>query len=412
MARFREYARSVGAVIRVGLGLVVAVTLHLLIWLRLISPKTSRDVWRAMMSLSFWRGRPMHVSLRKGEALKRKRVEEKESMQGGSPTLYAFAEKYAPTVYLNEDLLKDAAWPSSVEDFASQVGEVTKDGVVFVPEIEKMGPPIVGEIDYPARTMPPSSNAQAPVYVTIDCLDKDVTRAEFREALGFDTDSASESDSNAPTYALYELVYWMFFPYNVGKSLRAVGGITLGSHVGDWERVYVRVLLDKWVSPQDVELPHAHEYALGTKSHSFPKQWMLQDAGLDAADNASAYVARGSHGTYAHAGSTRYLEDSTKQTVWTDLFGVTADLVDVHKHGPSQREVDNNRWETAKNVVVVLPEQRSGDVQMPLVMSNGSHINNWWTDIKRWGNAAMGPYVWPGKTRLVLLNRGPTGPAS
>ena len=42
---------------------------------------------------------------------------------------------------------------------------------------------------------------------------------------------------------IVDLFYWIFTPYNVGKTIPALG--TVGSHVGDWERMMVRTLNGK-----------------------------------------------------------------------------------------------------------------------------------------------------------------------
>ncbi|KAG5638349.1 hypothetical protein H0H81_000482 [Sphagnurus paluster] len=92
-----------------------------------------------------------------------------------------------------------------------------------------------------------------------------------------------------------DLFYWLFTPFNEGKSVPLIGEV--GDHVGDWERMTVRTV--NGVATQ-VDY-HAHG---ATGSGTIP--WS-QVAKFDNGQRPVGWVAKGSHGFWASAGTFTYV---------------------------------------------------------------------------------------------------------
>ncbi|MGX1832301.1 Vps62-related protein [Paenibacillus taichungensis] len=195
--------------------------------------------------------------------------------------------------------------------------------------------------------------------------------------------------ANAPIYAFWvekeynnvDLVYFQFSPYDLGKT---VFGTEVGDHVGDWERVTVR--LAKFTDQNSNYVKPVQVYY---GAHSFGTTYSWGE--VDKVNNTHpvAYSAFGSHGMWKDPGNHVYQEL------------VVTQLIDVTNQGTA--------WDTWNNIQAFqyYPNTRTG---------NGLG-NAWpsWLDrdysnpnslsVYKFGNPSQGSFF-----GQPLLAGGPTGP--
>ncbi|SFL11552.1 protein of unknown function [Paenibacillus sp. 1_12] len=195
--------------------------------------------------------------------------------------------------------------------------------------------------------------------------------------------------ANAPVYSFWvekeynniDLVYFQYSPYNLGK---VVLGSEFGDHVGDWERVTVR--LAKFT---DNQINYVKPVQVYYGAHSFGTGYNWNEVTKVNGTHAVAFSALGSHGMWKDAGSHVY------QNI------VVAQLTDDCSQGTAW-----DTWNNMKNYEY-FPAQ-----------STGRGLNTTWPDwlkkdytsassgaIYRWGNPSQGSVF-----GQPLLDNGPTGP--
>ncbi|KDN45374.1 hypothetical protein RSAG8_04961, partial [Rhizoctonia solani AG-8 WAC10335] len=170
---------------------------------------------------------------------------------------------------------------------------------------------------------------------------------------------------------IVDLFYWIFFPYNLGKDIIALGRV--GNHIGDWERMTVRTLNGVATSADY----NAHSSGDGAG----PRPWadVLKPSGED---RPLGYVASGSHGVWPGPGSWVY-----QDIIIYQLKDETSD------GGPI--------WNAKDNVYPIeyLPSGTySGDqawVNFQGAWGNKGQTNCWWYKIVKTcplSNGPGGPY--------------------
>ncbi|KAG8683255.1 Vacuolar protein sorting-associated protein 62 [Ceratobasidium sp. 395] len=92
-----------------------------------------------------------------------------------------------------------------------------------------------------------------------------------------------------------DFFYWIFFPFNLGKNIVALGQV--GNHIGDWERMTVRTV--NGVATSADYNAHSTGNGAGTKLWSD----VLKPSGED---RPLGYVADGSHGVWPGPGTWVY----------------------------------------------------------------------------------------------------------
>jgi len=197
--------------------------------------------------------------------------------------------------------------------------------------------------------------------------------------------------ANAPIYSFWvekeydnvDLVFFQYSSYDLGKT---VLGTEVGSHVGDWERVTVR--LAKFEYDGSYYLKPV-QVLYGAHSFSIVYPWNEIEKINDT--HPVAYSAFGSHGMWKDPGS----------HVYKDL--VVVKLIDVTNQGTA--------WDTWNNIQTFefFPNQRTG-------VGLGNPYPDWlgrdFTNpdsgsVYRFGNTAQGSFF-----GQPLLADGPTGPQS
>lgn len=198
-----------------------------------------------------------------------------------------------------------------------------------------------------------------------------------------------------------ELIYFIFYPYNLGKEVcigvdglfldgvfdEIISGagdlvdtvtdtvqgclgskIRFGNHIGDWEHITIRL---ENQAPQEVFLSaHGHGEAV------------LWDDIAKKGNHLEAYVALGSHGMYSKAEEHIYLE-----------LPNGAQLIDSTNEGKS--------WDSHENLIFI-PEYDIGAYPQEF---------EWMNFLGRWGNPKEGCEVIESLSGECQLNAGPTGPA-
>jgi hypothetical protein len=195
--------------------------------------------------------------------------------------------------------------------------------------------------------------------------------------------------ANAPNYAFWveqeynnvDFVYFQFNPYNLGKT---VNGTEVGNHVGDWERVTVRMAKFVYNNTAYVKPVQAFYGA-----HSFGTTYRWDEVIKVNGTHLVAYNADGSHGMWKDAGN----------HVYQDL-GFTQ-LTDVTNQGTA--------WDTWNNLQAFqyYPLQATGNGLGNAWPSwlNKDYTNPSGGSVYRFGNPAQGSYF-----GQPMLDNGPTGP--
>jgi hypothetical protein len=190
---------------------------------------------------------------------------------------------------------------------------------------------------------------------------------------------ARKTDGIAPGDAVVDIVYWLFYPYQRGKSIGPILGdeTTFGNHVGDWEHMTFRFV-------------NARPYRVFLSAHAGGETYEFGDQNLEMHWAPSgrfrtvAYSALGTHALYARSG--RHVYKKIKK------LGVTLlELVDETHRGA--------RWQGAESLEVLRWERQ------------GSYTGeyDWMNLTARWGNSEQACIS---ELDVCQLEDGPTGPAS
>ena len=239
------------------------------------------------------------------------------SLNGGPcvvPTRAQLAQRYAPKVWLagGEEFM-----PSAVEDFLPNVHEEVHDGVPHYVTNQSLG--------CDDCTDPPFLKGRNPAQSAVPMYAEIVERTQ-----------------NGQPTNVTDIIYWMFYPYNRGKSVclgvyfdnfcsfycpwpfddsccvprfSGCGGDykRFGNHVGDWEHVTIRFI--DGVPSQVYLSQHDHGQVLS-----------YGDPALQRSDDRIVvYSAAGSHGSYVDAARHTYEslpngdslnDDTSAGTLW------------------------------------------------------------------------------------------------
>lgn len=195
--------------------------------------------------------------------------------------------------------------------------------------------------------------------------------------------------AHAPIYAFWvekeynnvDFVYFQFTPYDLGKN---VLGTEVGDHVGDWERVTVRMA--KFVDNNTSYMKPVQMYY---GSHAFGTTYRWDEVSKINGTHPVAYSAEGSHGMWKDAGVHVYQELVIDQ------------LTDVANQGTA--------WDTWNNIQAFqyYPNQATGNGlgnAWPTWL-NKDYSNPNGGAIWRFGNPQVGTYF-----GQPLFAEGPTGP--
>jgi hypothetical protein len=195
--------------------------------------------------------------------------------------------------------------------------------------------------------------------------------------------------ANAPIYSFWvekdfgnvDFVYFQFTPYDLGKN---VLGSEIGDHVGDWERVTVR--LAKFVSGGTNYLKPVQVFY---GSHAFGTTYNWSDISKTSSTHPIVYSAFGSHGMWKDAGTHVYQEL------------VVTQLTDVTNQGTS--------WDTWNNIQAF--------EYFPALATGNGLGNSWPTwlnkDYTNPNSGAVYRFGNPGQGSLFgqqVFADGPTGP--
>ncbi|MHB9034936.1 MAG: hypothetical protein ACYC6L_18045, partial [Anaerolineae bacterium] len=314
----------------------------------------------------------------------------------------AMLRTYSPLIWQAEG---ESYYPSSVPWAFDHLNRVWYSGAWWLNTIESLSSPS-GILDYfhgcnGTSTNSPCTLSDTPVYAFWDEVSITVT-------VGSGTVQAQAVD----------LVYFLYYPYNRGKSLLDT---IWGNHVSDWEHVTVR-MLPFWdgvgwtYKPAQIYLS-AHNFGRSYPWRSFTRVMgdgalipLVAKSGLASAAAVSispqdirfdpirthpvVYQAWGSHGIWRTAGSHTY-----KQTPAGDLTDYTSEGM----AWKTWRLVETYNYENQAGLAgYTWPSWMGSDFTNPALGGNVPASG----PIYRWGNSSWGTCAF-GECQL---NDGPTGP--
>ncbi|KAG6864131.1 hypothetical protein C0991_012234 [Blastosporella zonata] len=195
-----------------------------------------------------------------------------------TPEDIALARKYAPQWRFHKS---EVYWPSTVEYFLAGVKQTDAKGNVV------NGAVTTSNVDDPA-------NQGSNLYLTADIK---AGKAGFLRGQNPSTTATAAYTFIAPKdHGVVDIYYWLFTPFNEGKGVPVVGEV--GDHVGDWERMAVRTV-NGTATAVDY---HAHS---DDGSGTIPWAKVVK---FDGGQRPVGYVAKGSHGFWATAGTFTYVD--------------------------------------------------------------------------------------------------------
>lgn len=196
-----------------------------------------------------------------------------------TPDNIALARKYAPQWRFHAS---EIYWPSTVEYFLSGP----------IKQTDGNGNVINGALT--PSNVDDATNQGSGLYLTTDI---NAGKAGWLRGQNPSTTATAAYTFIAPKdNGVVDLFYWLFTPFNEAKNVPVVGQV--GDHVGDWERMTVRTV--NGVATQ-VDY-HAHG---DTGSGTVPWSQVLK---FDNGQRPVGYVAKGSHGFWATAGTFTYVD--------------------------------------------------------------------------------------------------------
>ncbi|KAH0582730.1 hypothetical protein H2248_010645 [Termitomyces sp. 'cryptogamus'] len=195
-----------------------------------------------------------------------------------TPEHIALARKYAPQWRFHPS---EVYWPSTVEYFLAGVKETDAKGNIID------GAVTTSNID-------DAVNHGSGSYLTTDVKSG---KTGFLRGQNPSTTATAAYTFIAPKEnGVVDIYYWLFTPFNEGKKVALLGEI--GDHVGDWERMAVRTV-DGIATQVDY---HAHS---SDGSGTVPWVHVVK---FDNDQRPVGYVAKGSHGFWATAGTFTYVD--------------------------------------------------------------------------------------------------------
>ncbi|KAG8827579.1 Vacuolar protein sorting-associated protein 62 [Serendipita sp. 399] len=180
-----------------------------------------------------------------------------------------------------------------------------------------------------------------------------------------------------------DLYYWIFCPFNLGKTVSFLSIGVVGNHVGDWERVTVRTVNGVATSVDyhahgdtgSGTIPWAQTPKFSPSSPNSPPTTTNPDPNA----RPVAYVSNGSHGFWVSAGTFTYVN------------AVVFQLQDITSDGGVY-------WDTQNSLTTLnYPDTYSGD-------------QNWLNYAGAWGNKAVKNCWWSVFYDECKLVAGPIGP--
>ena len=292
-------------------------------------------------------------------------------------TKFNLIEAYAPRVYM---AIGEQFRPSSVDFF---FGGVTRERSAF------------GNVEeYHLQTIDPLANEEdssLPLFAGLP--------------------QPAPLTGNVPVYAFWarkgtsvDLIYFTFYPYNRGKNnaLLDPGGTHRGNHVGDWERVTVRLELGG--SAPNYSLYPSFAFS---RAHSDSEQSLcwedipkLDDNGVEnpGGTHPVAYEALDSHGTWLTPGD----------HVYKEVTFLNIDLVDETSAGEPW-----DTWNSLRAFDVLDRKRLPSGTPWPLWMDGDRNDKLYtqnqspWAPVLRWGNRGSEP---DSLGIPANLTHGPAGP--
>ncbi|KAG9103632.1 Vacuolar protein sorting-associated protein 62 [Ceratobasidium sp. 370] len=195
-----------------------------------------------------------------------------------SPEIIALAQKYAPQFRLTPS---EKYFPSSVEYMLPHYKVYDNNGKALATQPSTLT----------ASNVDTVVGKGASTWLTVPD-----TSASYLTGL-------NPSSNNVPVYTfivpkeggVVDFFYWIFFPFNLGKKIPALGQV--GNHIGDWERMTVRTV--NGIATSADYNAHSSGNGAGTKLWSD----VLKPSGED---RPLGYVADGSHGVWPGPGTWVY----------------------------------------------------------------------------------------------------------
>ena len=166
-------------------------------------------------------------------------------------------------------------------------------------------------------------------------------------------------------YKYLDLCYYLYFPYNKAKE---IFGIEFGNHIGDWEHLNVRLLLDE--DGEDWYItPIFAQYSIHSERIYMPWE------NVPKIDNTHpvGYIANGSHGIWPYAG----------KNVYKDLFIIK--LSDVCSEGEAWNTWEGNSLETYSYDALTWSGKGIGNSEWNTCFDHDFYNDNS-NAIIRWGN--------------------------
>ncbi|RDB20841.1 Vacuolar protein sorting-associated protein 62 [Hypsizygus marmoreus] len=250
-----------------------------------------------------------------------------------TPENLALARKYAPQWRFQTS---EVYWPSTVEYFLAGVKQVDGNGNTVTATVT-------------TSNVDDAPNQGSGLYLATDI---NAGKGGFLRGQNPSMTATAVYTFIAPkANGVVDLFYWLFTPFNEGKSVPLIGQV--GDHVGDWERMTVRTV--NGVATQ-VDY-HAHG---DTGSGTIPWSQIVK---FDNGQRPVGYIAKGSHGFWATAGTFTYVD------------AIVFKLQDITSDGGVS-------WDTKDSLVALgYPESYSdslGWLNYKGAWGNVGQTNCWW----------------------------------
>jgi hypothetical protein len=290
-----------------------------------------------------------------------------DKITGPEPSVYKaqILERYAPRLWFRTD---EGYFPSSVEWAFPNLKRVVINGRYWlVTKSPLKGDPYLGGYEYVYEHPFFYGNLESAV------------------VYAFWVDKVIGPEGNKTD--VVDLVYFMYYPYNVGKNC---GGVRYYNHVGDWEYIVVRLDRDDPDNPMQVAF----------SAHDFVDIYDWADIEKVETTHVVTHVAWGSHGFWKDGGDHYYAT-------------VVCDLHDYCNRGSSW-----DSWHHMRKFDFTARKGLAGDV-WPLWMSEDfaepggdNPYDPAAGAIYQWGNPEDYCWDWGLLGRACVLTNGPTGPIS
>ncbi|KAG8691952.1 Vacuolar protein sorting-associated protein 62 [Ceratobasidium sp. 423] len=288
-----------------------------------------------------------------------------------SPEQIALAQKYAPQFRITPD---EKYFPSSVEYMLPHYKVYDNGGK---PLATQPSPLMASNLDSVV-------GKGASTWLTVSD-----TNAGYLTGL-------NPSANKVPVYTfivpkeggIVDLFYWIFFPYNLGKDIIALGRV--GNHIGDWERMTVRTLNGAAISAD--YNAHSSGNGAGTK----PWSDVLKPSGED---RPLGYVASGSHGVWPGPGTWVYQDASVVES-W-DRSAPADKFIQIIIYQLKDETRDGGPIWNAKDSVYPIE-------YLPSAAYSGDQA--WLNFQGAWGNKGQTNCWWYAIVKTCSLSDGPGGP--